>query len=289
MRMMRCTGQCSARGWKFPEAWTAAISGFAEPVKILREQARAINFPQRKLDRAMNLSSENPSSENPGTGKSEIPGLEIPRNWTFQKAGIAAAFDRHVREQLPWYDLATGAIAHIARHYIPTGGLVYDIGASTGNVGRALAETLKDRRARLVAIESAAEMIARYDGPGEVIQTDALAYDYERFDLGVCFLLLMFLPVSRRAAFVDRLRERIKPGGALIVFDKCEAEAGYPATVLWRLTLAGKVSAGVDPAEIVAKELSLCGVQRPISQDVIGRDAVEWFRFGEFAGWLIEG
>lgn len=231
----------------------------------------------------------NPKPEILETGKSEIPSLEIPRNWTFEKAGIAAAFDRHVREQLPWYDLATGAIAHIARHYIPAGGLVYDIGASTGNVGRALAETLKDRRARLVAVESSAEMVARYDGPGEVIQTDALAYDYERFDLGVCFLLLMFLPVSRRAAFIERLRERIKPGGALIVFDKCEAAAGYPATVLWRLTLAGKVSAGVDPAEIVAKELSLCGVQRPITEDVIGHDAVEWFRFGEFAGWLIDG
>ncbi|WP_454021182.1 class I SAM-dependent methyltransferase [Azospirillum sp. Marseille-Q6669] len=215
--------------------------------------------------------------------------IDIPRNWTFEKAEIAAAFDRHVREQLPWYDLATGAIAHIARHYIPTGGLVYDIGASTGNIGRALSETLKDRRARLVAIEAAAEMVARYDGPGEVMQADAMAFDFEPFDLGVCFLLLMFLPVSRRAAFVQKLRQRIKPGGALIVFDKCEAATGYPATVLWRLTLAGKVSAGVDPAEIVAKELSLGGVQRPITADIVGGDAIEWFRFGEFAGWLLEG
>ncbi|WP_308219634.1 class I SAM-dependent methyltransferase [Azospirillum argentinense] len=156
-------------------------------------------------------------------------------------------------------------------------------------MGRALSETLKDRRARLVAIEAAAEMVVRYDGPGEVIQADAMAFDFESFDLGVCFLLLMFLPVSRRAAFVQKLRQRIKPSGALIVFDKCEAATGYPATVLWRLTLAGKVSAGVDPAEIVAKELSLGGVQRPITADIVGDDAIEWFRFGEFAGWLLEG
>lgn len=257
-------------------------SGVAEPVEIMREQARAIKFPHRKMDRRMNTELKAP-------GHTAQADMEIPRNWTFEKADVAAAFDRHVREQLPWYDLATGAIAHIARHYIPVGGLVYDIGASTGNVGRALAETLKDRRARLVAIESAAEMVARYDGPGEIAQADAVAYDYEHYDLGVCFLLLMFLPVSRRAAFVQRLRERIKPGGALIVFDKCEASTGYPATVLWRLTLAGKVSAGVDPAEIVAKELSLGGVQRPVTPAVIGAGAIEWFRFGEFAGWLIEG
>lgn len=227
-----------------------------------------------------------PSSE---TDRVMPDALEIPRNWTFERAEIAAAFDRHVREQLPWYDLATGAIAHIARHYIPAGGLVYDIGASTGNIGRALAETLRDRRARLIAVEASAEMVSRYDGPGDVIQADALAFDFETFDLAACFLTLMFLPVSKRAAFVHRLRSRIKPGGALIIFDKVEAATGYPATVLWRLTLAGKVSAGVNPSEIVAKELSLGGVQRPITEDILGPGAVEWFRFGEFAGWLIEG
>ena len=90
-------------------------------------------------------------------------------------------------------------------------------------------------------------------------------------------------PVSK---FIDG---RSKPGGAIIVFDKCKAVTGYPATVMARLTLAGKVASGIDASEIVAKELSLGGVQRPLDPRVLGRDAIEWFRFGEFAGWLIEG
>ena len=56
--------------------------------------------------------------------------MDIPREWTFENTDVASGFDRHVREQLPWYDLVTGAVAHIARHYIPKDGLVYDIGAS---------------------------------------------------------------------------------------------------------------------------------------------------------------
>ena len=60
-------------------------------------------------------------------------------------SNVARGFDRHVREQLPWYDLATNAILHVARHYIPQDGLVYDFGASTGNIGRALAPILKER------------------------------------------------------------------------------------------------------------------------------------------------
>ena len=61
--------------------------------------------------------------------------MQIPKNWTFENTSVAQNFDKHVREQLPFYDLATNAISHIARHYIQENKLVYDIGASTGNIG----------------------------------------------------------------------------------------------------------------------------------------------------------
>ena len=50
----------------------------------------------------------------------------------------------------------------IARHYIPQGGKVYDLGASTGNVGRVLANTLQERGARLTALEECPDMAAAY-------------------------------------------------------------------------------------------------------------------------------
>lgn len=216
--------------------------------------------------------------------------MEIPREWTFERKEIAEGFDRHVREQLPFYDMTTGAIAHIARHYIPERGLVYDVGASTGNIGNAIAPILDKRKATLVPIESSAEMCELYAGPqrGRLVEADALDYDFEEFDLAICFLVMMFFPVAKREAFLDELREKVKPGGAIIVFDKTEAVTGYPATILMRLAFAGKLSAGVEADEIIAKELSLGGIQRPIDPEILG-DAVEWFRFGDFAGWIIEG
>ena len=51
--------------------------------------------------------------------------------------------------------------------------------------------------------------------------------------------------------------------------------------------LAGKVAAGVNAREVLAKELSLAGVQRPLAQHELP-GAVEIFRFGDFAGWIIE-
>lgn len=213
--------------------------------------------------------------------------MDIPREWTFENTKVASGFDRHVREQLPWYDLVTGAVAHIARHYIPRNGLVYDIGASTGNIGQAIEETITERKAKLVGIEASAEMCARYKAPGELVQIDALDYRFQPYDLAICYLVLMFLPVGKRQEFIDYLKSLIKPGGALLIVDKCEAATGYEATVFWRLTLAGKIAAGVDAESVIAKELSLSGVQRPLDPAMLGDDAVQWFRFGDFAGWIV--
>lgn len=202
---------------------------------------------------------------------------------------LAAHFDLHVREQLPWYDLATGLVSHIGRHYLPDGGTVIDIGASTGNVARALSDTLERRNVRLIALDNAADMLAKYDGPGTTVVGDARAFDFaaESPDLIIAFLVLMFIPVADRATLVEKLKASIRPGGAVVIFDKMAARGGHVGSVIYRMTLAAKYEAGATPDEIIAKELSLAGVQRPMDEsELLGFSPV--FRFGDFAGWLYE-
>ncbi len=185
--------------------------------------------------------------------------------------------------------MATESVALIARHYIPRRGLVYDLGASTGNVGRVLASTLHEREARLVALDECRDMVAAYRGPGRAITADVARYPYKAFDVGIAFLTLMFLPVPERRRLLATLRGKVKPGGAIIVVDKEESPGGYPATVLSRLTWDCKLRQGAEPGAVMRKELSLSGVQRPLYRGELGPDAVEVFRFGDFAGRLIEG
>ena len=215
--------------------------------------------------------------------------MSIPSDWTFRSEDVASAFDGHVREQLPWYDFATGAIAHIARHYIPEGGTVIDIGASTGNIGRALGATLDQRRARFIPLDNSSEMAGAYAGPGNLHVVDARSFDYaaERPDLIIAFLVMMFVPVADRCELIDRLKGAIRPGGAVVIFDKMHARAGHVGSVIYRLTLAAKYEAGASPEEVIQKELSLAGVQRPMSDaELSGFEPV--FRFGDFAGFLFE-
>ena len=214
--------------------------------------------------------------------------MKIPSEggWTFENSEIAKAFDDHVREQLPWYDLATGAVAHIARHYLPKGGTLYDIGASTGNITAALSRTIADRNVKVIAVEPSQEMINIYQGVGELVKANAEDIEYERFDVAVLFLTMMFIPVHKRQDLLTRLIMNLNEGGCIIIFDKTPPKSGYLSTVLYRLTLAGKVATGTPADEILKKELSLSGYQRPY--ECLSKMAREVFRFGDFAGWVID-
>jgi len=206
-------------------------------------------------------------------------------DWTFN--GFEREFDAHVRQHLPWYDLAADAVALIAKHYIPKGGLIYDIGCSTGNIGRSLGETIDAREARLIGIDNCADMAKTYQAPGDLVITDANSYEFERFDVAVMFLTLMFMPVAERSLFIQRLRQNLKPGGAIIIFDRCVAPTGYEATVMMRMIWHGKLRAGVTFAELDKNEMRLAGIQRPIEQHELGGEVLEIFRFADFAGWII--
>ena len=214
--------------------------------------------------------------------------MNIPTDWTFKSDEIANGFDEHVREQLPWYELVTKCVSHFGRHYIPENGIVYDIGASTGNIGKALRDTIESRKASLIAIENSDEMAIKYDGPGSLAISDACEYDYQPFDFAVLLLTLMFLPVGERPKLIQRLIRSIKPGGCLIIVDKTDSMPGYFGTAMRRLSMRWKIDNGVDPKKILEKELSLAGYQRPINPAILTPAAKKFFQLGEFSGWVIE-
>lgn len=217
--------------------------------------------------------------------------MQIPTDWTFKDSGVADEFDFHVRQQLPWYDLATGMISHVVRHFLPQGGLIYDVGCSTGNLELSLGDIIDNRGATLVPIDNSPDMVKMYRGKSEVVVADVQDFEFEQYDVAVVFLVLMFLSPLDRKRLVENLRKRVKAGGCLIIFDKTQLSAGYLSTVMHRATIAGKVATGAPSDEIIAKELSLAGVQRPLPNSYMGMhlaSAVEVFRFGEFAGWVYE-
>ena len=215
--------------------------------------------------------------------------MKIPNNWTFHNKEVADNFDNHVREQLPWYDLATQSVVHIARHYIPKNGLVYDLGASTGNIGKSIKDILKNRKANLVAIENSKEMVKLYNCDyGKLENEDVVNYNYDNFDVCVAFLCVMFVEPKYRKTLLDKLYKKLNVGGCIIIFDKIESDGGYIGTINYRLTLSEKLKS-TDYKDIIDKELSLQGIQRPITKELLKPYGAKlFFKFSDFVGYIIE-
>lgn len=223
--------------------------------------------------------------------KVSVDRTKIPKNWTFKDSSVASNFDVHVREQLPWYDMATSLVAHVGRHYLPEGGRMYDLGASTGNITTALKDTLMTRGVEAISVDSSPQMQKEWRGYGVFELGDVTSYTFKPYDFCVCFLLLMFLSPEKQREVFTSLHKNLKPGGALLVFDKVETSNGYLGTVLHRLTIMGKVDSGVPSEDIIHKELSLSGVQRPLNPRFMDMFAGCYhevvFRYGEFIGWVL--
>lgn len=216
------------------------------------------------------------------------------KSWTFNTPEIAGTFDSHVREQLPWYDMVSDAVAYITRNYLPEFGIVVDIGASTGNMIDKLMPLKRERYADIIAIERSSEMCKvmqrKYEKVEDIyIQNNSVInHKLPTADVFIVFLTMMFLPIGDRKALINAMRANCRRGGVIIVVDKVADHGGYFSTVLKRLTMQFKLQQGAKPEDVLTKEMSLAGVQIPIDPAILGDDAKLFFRMGEFAGWVIE-
>ena len=111
--------------------------------------------------------------------------------------------------------------------------------------------------------------------------------DVPEHDVAVMFLVLMFIEPRLRRDIIHKVQSKTRKGGIVVVVDKLVSVGGYLGTVMSRLTLAGKKASGCSGDEIIAKELSLAGIQRPMTYDEFGYYQ-EVFRFGEFFGCVME-
>jgi tRNA (cmo5U34)-methyltransferase len=217
------------------------------------------------------------------------------KSWTFDSKEIAETFDDHVREQLPWYELVTEAVTYITRNYLPHRGVVVDIGASTGNMVHKIAPLVSERLGEIIAIEKSASMCdvlrnkyAKKNDWIHVKEMDITKTIMPKGDVYIMFLTMMFISVEHRKALINAMRANCKRGGVIVVVDKVCDHQGYFSTVLKRLTMHFKLQQGAKPEDVLTKEMSLAGIQIPIDPAILGNDAKQFFRMGEFAGWVIE-
>jgi tRNA (cmo5U34)-methyltransferase len=201
-------------------------------------------------------------------------------HWSFTDFG--PEFDTHVAAHLPGYADVQHLVRLVAEFAVPVGGVVADLGCSTGKTAEVINGLNRDITFHLydtdLSMLGAADQrlvdakteLHQVTLPSPLSHTDA--------DLTVCLWLLQFLPPSLWRSVLHAARIRSSATGCLLV----AAKTRHPDPRWEEVAVAAldgyKADAGVSLEDRTAKSESLRGVLYQASPDWLVRDITA-------AGW----
>ncbi|MEV0149703.1 MULTISPECIES: methyltransferase domain-containing protein [unclassified Nonomuraea] len=196
--------------------------------------------------------------------------------WQFTP-DVVDVFDDHVRASVPHYDVIQDLVAETADWLVPAGGLVADLGASTGASARRILQRHPNRGIRFVLYDEQPAMLdqamielKQIGGEHDVILSATRVQEgplvHEDADLTLCLFTLQFLPRRERVKALRLARQRSAESGALIVAEKIRAIDSRWAEIGTDVAHDYKAARGISDAAIRAKARALRGVLRPYPQ-----------------------
>jgi tRNA (cmo5U34)-methyltransferase len=193
--------------------------------------------------------------------------------WSFE-GNVADTFVDHVRQSVPLYDTGHELVCSISDYFVRDDSVVYELGSSTGQLLRRLAEHHAHKPgARFVGIDAIEPMVekARAHCAGlnavEIVMDDVLTYDYEKSDLIVSYYCVQFVQPRHRQDLINRIYERLHWGGAFLLFEKVRGPDARFQDMSVALYNDFKARNGFTADEILNKTTSLKGVLEPFSTE----------------------
>jgi tRNA (cmo5U34)-methyltransferase len=192
-------------------------------------------------------------------------------SWNFG-GNVAGSFVDHVRQSVPFYDDGHDLVCHLSDFFCQDDGVCYELGVSTGQLIRKLAEYQSQKpRIRWIGIDREAEMIAKAEEhcrgvPNvQLVCDDILLHDYQPCELIVAYYTLQFVPARHRQDMFNRVFQSLNWGGAFVLFEKVRAPDARFQDIMTTLYEDFKKRNGFTPDEIFNKKQSLKGVLDPFS------------------------
>ncbi len=201
---------------------------------------------------------------------------------------VADDFNNHLTGQLPWYNsFMDGMLFEIASYFVRKNSIVYDLGASTGNVQKRINSIILERSAKIIPIEQNKKMLDNYwEDLGVFVKNqDFTSMKYEPYSLATSILSLSFVHPHIRKNFIDNMKSLCEVGGGFLIVEKFENRQGFLGTLFNRISWANKIASGQPIEMVVNKELGLSGVQFPLcDSEVGGFDLI--YAYGDFRAYL---
>lgn len=202
--------------------------------------------------------------------------------WEFTPE-VADQFDDHVRASVPYYDDIQAMIAEASDWLLPQGGLLADIGCSTGNTTLAVLARHPARQFRIALYDQSVSMLAKARPAVEAVSlgrpmphvVDAYPrrlpedhLEHTGADLTVIAFVLQFLDLPARTELLRQAARAAVPGmGALLLAEKTRPADSRWAEIANDASHDVKATRGISDTAIRAKARALRGVLRPLTLD----------------------
>jgi len=192
-------------------------------------------------------------------------------NWSFG-GNVADSFVDHAADSIPCYHEGHQLICELSDFFVQPESYCYEIGVSTGQLLRQLAERQSHKsNVKWVGIDREESMIskAREHCSGfdniELHVGDFLLHEYQKADLMVSYYCLQFVPPRLRQEAFNLIYENLNWGGAFLVFEKVRGPDARFQDIQTIWYNGFKRKNGLSAEEILNKTESLKSVMEPFS------------------------
>ncbi len=183
---------------------------------------------------------------------------------------VVRVFPDMIKRSVPGYPTIVENLGVLAAHFAQPDSLLYDLGCSLGATSQALRRHVRHSNCRVLAVDNSSAMVTRcreylhaQDSmfqellPVEVIEADILQLALQPCSLVALNFTLQFIAPEQRLGLLQRIRQALLPGGALLLSEKLQFEDAHDQQLLTELHLNFKRANGYSDLEIAQKRSAL--------------------------------
>ena len=186
---------------------------------------------------------------------------------------VVQVFADMIQRSVPGYGQTLQMVELLAHQYAQPDTNLYDLGCSLGAATMALDRGSHGRNCQIYAIDNAPAMIERCREQlnGEHIHLaceDILDTAIDNASVVVLNFVLQFVPLAARQPLLQKIYNRLNPGGALIISEKIRFDDAATDALQTTLHEAFKRAQGYSEMEISRKRSALENVLIPESEAI---------------------
>lgn len=177
---------------------------------------------------------------------------------------VAEVFDDMAERSIPFYKEVLRMSAELCYELMPTEGVIYDLGCSTGNFLQFLLKTFPKKNFHYIGIDNSPDMIQiakkRYKKEKKYVQflcADVTVENFANASAIVANYTLQFVPLPQRKKLIQKIYNSLFDGGIFLVSEKIYEENPGLNTVFQELYYEFKKRNQYSEQEIARKREAL--------------------------------